>query len=84
VIQVAPQMRILVAIDSVDLRKYALSIDMRSSFTTGLRNGSSALSGGTVPTRGAPHNVAFQAAVRTGSRERTTWTFLNFCRNPMI
>ena len=34
--------------------------------------------------RWTPHNVAFQMAVRTGSRERTTWTFLNFCRNPMI
>ena len=29
-IQVAPQMRILVAIEAVDLRKYALSINMRS------------------------------------------------------
>jgi len=34
--------------------------------------------------QGTPHNVAFQTAVKTGSRERTIWTFLNFYRNPMI
>ena len=33
-IQVAPQMRILVAIEAVDGRKYAPSIDMRSLFKT--------------------------------------------------
>jgi hypothetical protein len=31
-IQITPQMRILVAIESIDGRKYALSIDMRSCF----------------------------------------------------
>jgi len=82
-IHITAQMRVLVAIEPVDGRKYAPSIDMRSSFTTGLRDLSSALSDGTVPARAAPHNVAFQGAVRTGSRERTTWIFLNFCRDPM-
>jgi hypothetical protein len=36
VIQITPQMRILVAIETVDGRKYAPSIDMRSLFRTGL------------------------------------------------
>jgi hypothetical protein len=31
-LQIAPQMRILVAIEAVDLRKYAPSIDMQSFF----------------------------------------------------
>jgi len=31
-IQIAPQMRILVAVEAVDFRKYAPSIDMRSVF----------------------------------------------------
>ena len=31
-IQISPQMRILVAVESVDGRKYAPSIDMRSLF----------------------------------------------------
>jgi hypothetical protein len=39
VIQVAPQMRILVAIESVDLRKYALSINMRSCAAATGQNG---------------------------------------------
>jgi hypothetical protein len=34
-IQITPQMRILVAIESIDGRKYAPSIDMRSLFKTG-------------------------------------------------
>jgi len=83
VIQITPHMRILVAIEAVDGRKYAPSIDMRSLFKTGLRDSSSASSEVIVPARQTPHNVAFQAAVRTGSRERTTWRFLNFCRNRM-
>jgi len=35
-IQITPQLRILVAIDAIDGRKYAPSIDMRSLFKTGL------------------------------------------------
>ena len=35
-IQITPQMRILVAVEPVDGRKYALSIDMRSLQKTGL------------------------------------------------
>jgi hypothetical protein len=37
-IQITPQMRILVAVESVDFRKYALSIDMLSPFKTGLQD----------------------------------------------
>jgi len=37
-IQITPQMRILVAIEAIDCRKYAPSIDMRSPFKTGLQN----------------------------------------------
>ena len=48
-IQIAAQMRILVAIEAIDGRKYAPSIDMRSLSKTGLRDSSSALSDGTVP-----------------------------------
>ena len=36
--QVAPQMRVLVALEPVDLRKYAPSIDMRNPFKTGLQD----------------------------------------------
>jgi hypothetical protein len=35
-IQITPQMRILVAVESIDGRKYAPSIDMRSLFKTGV------------------------------------------------
>jgi len=84
VIQITPQMRILVAIEAVDGRKYAPSIDMRSLCKTGLRDSSSTSSEAIAHAYRAPHNVAFQMAARTGSRERTTWTFLNFYRNPMI
>jgi hypothetical protein len=35
-IQVSPQTRILVAVEAVDFRKYAPSIDMRSLQKTGL------------------------------------------------
>jgi hypothetical protein len=82
-IQITPQMRVLVAIEPVDGRKYAPSIDMRSLFKAGLRDPRSASSKTVVPACRTPHNVAFQAAVRTGSRERTTWRFLNFCHNPI-
>jgi hypothetical protein len=34
-IQITPQMRVLVAIESVDGRNYALSLDMRSHFNRG-------------------------------------------------
>jgi hypothetical protein len=34
-IQLAPQMRILVAVEAVDFRKYAPSMDMRSLIGTG-------------------------------------------------
>jgi hypothetical protein len=37
-IQIAPQFRILVAIEAIDGRKYAPSIDMRSSANHGIRN----------------------------------------------
>jgi hypothetical protein len=37
-IQITAQMRVLVAIEPVDGRKYAPSIDMRSPFTTRLRD----------------------------------------------
>jgi hypothetical protein len=37
-IQITAQMRVLVAIEAVDGRKYAPSIDMRSPFTTGPRD----------------------------------------------
>ena len=36
-IQITAQMRVLVAIEAVDGRKYAPSIDMRSPFKTGSR-----------------------------------------------
>jgi hypothetical protein len=37
-IQITAQMRVLVAIEAVDGRKYAPSIDMRSLFKTGLQD----------------------------------------------
>jgi len=36
-IQITPHMRILVAIESIDGRKYAPSIDMRSPFRQGFK-----------------------------------------------
>jgi hypothetical protein len=44
-IQIAAQMKILVAIEPVDGRKYAPSIDMRSVLKTGLRKSRSASDG---------------------------------------
>ncbi len=82
-IQVAPQVRILVAVEAVDGRKYAPSIDMRSFSKPGLRDSSSATAGTIVLAGRTPHNVAFRMAASNGGRERTTWKFLNFCRNPM-
>jgi hypothetical protein len=35
-IQITPQLRILVAVEAIDARKYAPSIDMRSSANPGL------------------------------------------------
>jgi hypothetical protein len=77
-IQVAPQVRILVAVEAVDGRKYALSINMRSSPKPGLRGAWPASSETIVLACRTPHNVASRMAARTGGRERTTWTFLNF------
>jgi hypothetical protein len=37
-LQITPQMRILVAVEAVDFRKYAPSIDMRSPFKTELQD----------------------------------------------
>jgi hypothetical protein len=82
-IQITAQMRVLVAIEPVDGRKYAPSIDMRSFSKPRLRDSSSASAGTIALTGRTPHNVAFRMAARNGGRERTTWKFLNFCRNPM-
>jgi hypothetical protein len=43
-IQITPQMRILVAVEAVDGRKYAPSVDMQSRQKARLRDSSSALS----------------------------------------
>ena len=82
-IQITPQMRVLVAIEPVDGRKYAPSIDMRSFSKPGLRDSSSASPETIVLAGGTRHNVVFRMAATNGGRERTTWKFLNFCCNPM-
>jgi hypothetical protein len=78
VIQIVPQMKILVALEAVDGRKYAPSMDMRSlQKTKTLRFQLRRSEHGVLASR-TPHNVVFRRIARTGGPERTTWTLLNF------
>jgi len=58
-LQITPQMRILVAVEAVDFRKYAPSMNMRSFLAGGLQDSSSASLRAIVAVYWAPHNVAF-------------------------